>query len=306
MFGNLTENINLRMDEMRLMKKRSVLINLDKINDFVNQVDSRNLIFNFWNSEQFIQTNNVKDIAQFFFVGNAINFRFWFDSHKNVFEYKGYKGSTAMWVVVRDNPLYLDASYLRDINITKEKGLCDMPDRENRQRALREIGTVLLEKYDGEIIKLCEQCEWDAVKIVEGIVGNFPMWEDNYQGVAFRKRAILFVAMLHGRLLPDSSVKNITKLHCLADYQVPKILRYLGILQYSEELNSLIKCHKKIEYKSEFETEIRKKTIEAIDIICKQLENQGAEVCPLQLDYYLWKLAHDIDEPYHLTETIAY
>jgi len=291
---------------MVLGKTEIVSIDLNKINEFINQNDCINLVFNSWKSEQFIQTGSLKDIAQFFFVGNAINFRFWYDSYKHVFEYKGYKGSTAMWIVMRNNPLLMDASYLSRIDVSKEDGLCDMPNAEKRQMALREAGSVLLEKYDGEILNLCEKCVWDAMRIVDEIAVNFPMWEDSYQGVAFRKRAILFVAMLHGRLLPDSKLKNIDKLHCLADYQVPKILHNLGILQYSNELEKTIGSHQWIMYQSDYETAIRVKTIEAVNLICRQLEYRGIEVCPLQLDYYLWKIAHDIDEPYHLTDTVAY
>lgn len=63
-----------------------------------------------------------------------------------------------------------------------------------------------------------EKCEWDAARIVDEVAVNFLMWEDSYQDVIFRKRAILFVAMLHGKRLPLSKLRNIDKLRCLADY----------------------------------------------------------------------------------------
>lgn len=287
-------------------KVESVSLDLDKMDKFVDQIDRMNLVFNSWRSEQFIQNDSIKDITQFFFVGNAINFRFWYDNYKHVFEYIGYKGSTAMWVIIRNNSLLMDAAYLSKINVSEVDGLCNMPNPDKRQMALREAGSVLVEKYGGEILNLCEKCEWDAIKIVEEIAINFPMWEDRYEGVAFRKRAILFVAMLHGRLLPISKLKNVDKLHCLADYQVPKILHHLGILKYSNELEEMIFNHRWINYQSNFETCIRKRTIEAVDLICKHLKNRGIDACPLQLDYYLWKIAHDIEDPFHLTDTVAY
>ncbi len=287
-------------------KAGSVSIDLNRIKEFICQIDYENLKFNSWKSEQFIQTDKLSEIAQFFFVGNAINFRFWYEDSLHVFSYKDYKGSTAMWAVIRDNPELMNANYLKNIELDKIYGLRDMPILMKRQDAFREIGSVLQEKYDGYVINLCEKCEWDALKIVEEISLYFPMWEDNYQGVAFRKRAILFVAMLHGRTLPNSRIKNIEKLHCLADYQVPKLLHSIGVLHYSDELNDMIKNHVQIVYRGNYETDIRISTIEAVKIICDQLNDNGIDVCPLQLDYYLWMIAHNIKEPYHLTDTVAY
>lgn len=292
--------------EISLFDVVKVSINEDKISKFVKQLDFSKIMFNSWKSEYFIQTDDIVEIAQFFFVGNALNFRFWYDNYQDTFTYANFSGSTAMWAMVRDNLAYMDAEYLRNIEISKEKVLSRMPVAEKRVMALCEVGNVLCKKYDGKIINLCTECEWDAVRIVEKIATEFPMWEDKYQGVAFRKRACLFVAMLHGRLLPNSPISNIEMLHCLADYQLPKVLHFLGILHYSVGLEKMINEQIKLEHKGAYETEIRKMTIKALDMICKEIALKGGKVCPLQMDYYLWSVSHNIDAPYHLTETVAY
>lgn len=283
-----------------------VLINEDKISEFVENIEYSKLKFNSWKSDQFIQSDEMDEIAQFFFIGNAINFKYWYESYKHEFEYGNYKGSTAMWAVIRDNPEYMDAKYLKHIDIRKEFDLARMPMAEERICALREVGNELEKRYQGRIINLCNECDWDAETIVDKIVHVFPMWEDYYQGVAFRKRACLFIAMLHGRLLPNSPLNKINKIHCLADYQVPKVLQYLGIFSYSLSLEKMIKEEKLIEYKGKYETGIRKMTIIALQKICDRLSEKGEKICPLQLDYYLWSISHNIDMPYHLTVTIAY
>lgn len=283
-------------------------INIDKgkVEIFVSSIKLEQLKFNSWDSEQFIQSNNREDIAQYFFIGNAINFCFWNNRYDKRFKYKSYIGSAAMWALLRDNLQYLDVGYLRCLDIRKEKELYAMPMAEEREFALREVGKVLSELYDGKVINLCIACEWDSVRIVEKIVKDFPTWEDSCNQVEFHKRARLFIAMLHGRFSKNSPLTNINKIPSLADYQVPKVLEHYGILQYSDKVKKIIEKQELIEHGSEIEFEIRYQTIKAVDIICKYLSTGQVKICPLQLDYYLWNLSHSIHKPYHLTHTVAY
>lgn len=278
----------------------------EKLTEFADKIHLNEMGFNTWDSDQFINTTDEEILAQYFFVGNAINFKFWYDIYNNRFKYKNYTGSASMWAVLRDNPQYLDAKYLEKFTIEEEPNILSMPMAFEREKALREVGEVLTRMYGGKIITLCNNCNWDALAIIKEITQNFPMWNDEYKSVAFHKRTKLFVAMLHGRLAEKSRLSNVEKFSCLADYQMPKVLEHFGVLQYPAYIKEAISRQFIFSSGSNEEFQIRVQTLAAVKMICDYLSSKKINVCPLELDYYIWSMSHLIDEPHHLTVTTAY
>lgn len=124
---------------------------------------------------------------------------------------------------------------------------------------------------------------------------------ENFDGFAediFLKRASLFFMQLHRKMgwFPDIGVLPVP-----ADYQVPKMLRYFGVLGYTINLEQDIACGRLIPEGSAQECEIRASTI----IACRQIaEKSGKTAC--DVDNYLWSRRKECNLPFHLTITTNY
>jgi len=55
------------------------------------------------------------------------------------------------------------------------------------------------------------------------------------------------------------------------DYRVPQILRQVDILKYSPELENFIDTEQEMQYSSVFEVEIRAATVEAVELMFKEI-----------------------------------
>ncbi|MBP2245826.1 queuosine salvage family protein [Paenibacillus xylanexedens] len=279
----------------------------ESIKKLADQLSRCNLSFHRWNDRHLLDSNDVEEIAQFFFIGNSINYKFWYNSSQQKYKYKNYTGSAAMWASMKDKKKLINLESIASGNNIEMILDPLLPMRTERTKSLLEAGEVLLDSFSGSVLKLCDQAEWHAPTIVEIITEHFPMWKDQQRKIKFNKRAQLFVAMLHGKLGAESKIRDIDKLSCLADYQLPRVLRHFGVLNYSNKLTQTIDNEILICRDSDLEIEIRLATIEAMDLICDELKiKHNLRVSPIQLDYILWAQAKGISKPHHLTPTIAY
>lgn len=102
---------------------------------------------------------------------------------------------------------------------------------------------------------------------------------------------------------------NVDQLTACADYKLPRVLRRLGILEYSEELAKQVDNKIEITKDSEEEIEIRANTIWAVELIRQGLLQIGQKVMPIGINDHLWLMSQNKlsdDRPYHLTRTTAY
>ena len=176
------------------------------------------------------------------------------------------------------------------------------------KKALRLSGITLLEertKHIDEIfdnINILEQYfkrnrdNLDALSIVEFLVENF----DTYASDLFLKRAQLMPALLNRE--PSIKVSNLDKLLIPIDYQIPKILHILGVLEYSHYLVDDIQNGNIIHKNSREEMAIRSASIIATNKIM-EIHNLTA----IELDYFLiMRAKHYSDFQHHLTLTTEY
>jgi hypothetical protein len=115
----------------------------------------------------------------------------------------------------------------------------------------------------------------------------------------FLKRAFLLATELHrgaGWFGPDMRGVPIP-----ADYQVPKVLRRLGCIVYSDELSGAVEKGVQIPRGSAMECEIRSASILACDMIA-----EAADMDPCDVDSWLWNNRNNHEEPFHLTATTDY
>ncbi len=132
--------------------------------------------------------------------------------------------------------------------------------------------------------------------------------------VVFAKRAQLWPLLYQGRALDGRVLKPLRdagELGIPADYQVPKTLWHLGILEYEDSLLAKIDRGEAIPAKSPEELGIRlatvaaaSKLLEAINVFRPDSEQRWTMV---ELDYELWSAGRAAKHlPHHLTETTDY
>ncbi len=122
----------------------------------------------------------------------------------------------------------------------------------------------------------------------------------------FFKKGLFAIMMTH-RFLPDLQENDfqlhsdLIKLPVPADYQIPKMLRHLGFITYSDELSTLIEDDKIIPENSKIELDIRSATIQVVDLLARQNGTSTNAV-----DAYLFAKRKSCQDKHHLTITTNY
>jgi isopentenyldiphosphate isomerase len=316
---------------------RHVKINQDAIDKFVDNFDLQK-INHWWNvAPIYLPDLEPEKRAMFLFLFDSISFSYWCDPIWQS-ENKGWqentwlgnynkKTSNGAWGLARNltkaiinGDLRLEAKYLKDLDRNKFAKIVnsqpiDIPLFEQRWQITKELGKIIVEKYDSKIINLMKEARGDGKKLFQIIVDDFPFFEDravyHNQRISFYKRAQLLVADLIQCLGPDwnMSVNELNKFTACADYKLPQVLRQLEILKYSSDLSYKIDHKIRLAGGSEEEVEIRANTIQAVEIIKEKLRLKNIIISSNAINDYLWLLGQDDVfrlKPYHRTRTIAY
>jgi hypothetical protein len=262
--------------------------------------------------------------AQYVLVADAMNFSFWGEPKWTVtIDGRRLDGWWAFVGALRRAleegwPL-LDARWLRRAR-TEDlaqvfRGEGELPLLEARARHLREVGAVLLERYDGESARLVTGAGQSAVRLVQTLVTAFPSFDDTAvyrrRRVPFYKRAQITVADLAivfrhqglGRFI------DLDQLTAFADYKLPQVLRREGMLVYAPALATEIDAQRPLPPGDEGEVEIRAGTIWAVELIRQALARRGTRLTSAAIDEVLWDLGQHPDprdRPYHRTRTVFY
>lgn len=266
------------------------------------------------------------------FVADTLNFCFWSYSGAPEWTVDGHTGYYALEAALAraikegvdiTNPVYyskITAEQLK--SIMRGDNEATIPLFNERLSALHEVGTVLLNKYNGTFVECIKQANKSATKLLEIIVNEFPCFRDEAifkgQKVSLYKRAQILVADLWnffgGTGLGE--FEDIDKMTMFADYRVPQVMVYFGTLSYTDELMNKLENDVLLPSGSEEEIEIRGCSIHAVELLKKRLEDklkgQNVKVPNSSLiDYYLWcyrrKYAQDMESiPFHKTLGIYY
>lgn len=304
-------------------KSKYVKIDSDKVQDFCENVDHKHVKHWIREGPFDLKKLNDKDLLHFLLVFNSISFSYW-GNPKWGFEYRGksFDGSwgmiAALGKAVENNIPILDPRYLARLseeNFEKiSKANIKIPLFNERLKILKELGNILIKKFNGDFSNLVKQSGGDAVRLLDLIIMNFPFFEDvsTYKGrkIYFYKRAQLLVSDIYQIFDGEGygKLKNIQYLTACADYKLPFVLRKLGILSYSHELAKKIDEQIEINLGSEEEIEIRANTILAVELIKKLLKEKIPKVDSIHVNDHLWLLGQNrrFNEFYHLTRTISY
>ena len=317
--NNILESCKFVVDNSKHVK-----INMDKVGDFCDYFNRKHI--NHWfNEAPFnIKKLNPKDRLHFLLVFNSISFSYFGDPKwrikYNDKELDGAYGMIgAIGRAIENNIPILDSYYLS--NISREdlervlEGNVQIPLFQERLNILREIGKVLVDKFDGDFTNLILQSNGDSQKLLDLIIDNFPSFEDSsiYNGkkILFNKRAQLLVSDIYQVFYGEEfgNLENVSELTACADYKLPFVLRRLGIFSYSDYLLDKIDNKIILDKDSEEEVEIRANTIWVVDLIKRIIKDKIPDVDSIHINDHIWMLGQEKfenDKPYHLVRTTSY
>ena len=256
--------------------------------------------------------------SHYVLVLNALNWCFWPSSAAveggggGGMEYENL--ARGLKAVMEANPAAFDADRLA---ATSPQDLAEwvpgIPDPSERAARVREVGRVLLKKFEGSGLALIATCGGSAVALVGALAALFPGFRDEsvYVGpggearqVFFYKRAQILVGDLwgaYGRRVCTSgegggwsskapvAFYDIGELTCFADYRIPQLLEARGVLVYAPALKAKVEGGVELAPGGAEEVEIRAATVVAVERVRGVLKAlHGAEVTAVELDWLLW------------------
>lgn len=294
----------------------------------------------FFSEEQTIQTDHwmsaspvqfedlaVEDELGVVFAFNAVSYSYW-GSPKWSFAYRGcdYDGSWGMLAALRA-AIHNRADALRPERLAdlREHDLAVMLGGLDRARllhffserldALNEVGRAVLGQHDGRYFGVVEKADGETGRLLQSIESDLPSFSDvtSYAGepVAFYKRAQLLAADIHWVLSrrTGEGLRGWETLTSCADYKIPQILRFLGLIEYSPRLSALVDNELEIASGSADEAEIRACTVQAVEHLVGRLRLIGRPLAAMELNDYFWLAAQRAGSglrPYHRTRTRFY
>ena len=290
---------------------------------FAEDVSASELNLPDWRGPAF-PLDDTDDTAAFLLVANSVNFSFWGNPKWTVTDPAGeFDGSFGLFAAftraLGEGAPLLDASYLSDIP-SKDlehilRGNVQIPMFEERVAVLREVGTVLKERFGGLPTRVIQEAEGKAPGLVDLLTSCFPSFDDRvcYAGspIAFQKRAQLVPAMLHARFRGQGwgRLDGLGRLTVFADYKLPQLLRHVGVLQYAEGLAGMVDAGEELACGSSYEIQIRIATLWAGEPIRWALSPRFPGVTAIHVDGMIWSAGQIPSSdrlPYHLTRTISY
>ena len=239
------------------------------------------------------------DVIRFALAANAINHQFWdvVDGKFERYRHGQDVGAMAMMSGMRrmlEEAGSFDALEARlplkvqDI----ERWFGPMPDPAGRAQAL---GEALGRKGKAAAMLLSDASRDGEAWGIDHAGAIASLLPSGYEDPLLKK-AQLCLWMAKGMLEARQVVVT-----CFADYQVPKVLRGLGILKYADPVASRVDSGNLIAQDDPIEVAIRAATVVACERVAK-----AKGVSPHELDYLLWTKRNDFPQPFHRVRTRRY
>jgi len=280
-------------------KAKDIKINKDKIKELAEGWKKEKITVPKWPAYFHFKS------LDYFFILDSINFCFWTLKGKkwNInYNGKNYDGYFALALALKyffetkkPDLKYFSQISQKEFNSILQGGN-NLQFLSKRWQIVRAVSKEIIKKY-GTTKNLLESTEGKFSQLVPKIK-KLPYFQD-----PFLKRAQILACDIYGVGLAD--FKDPDYLTGFADYKVPQILNYLGILEYSRFLEGKINNKTLIAKDSRQEKEIRAATIWAIELLRKELDNKFYS---FEIDWILWNKAQSLNlkKPYHLTKTTCY
>ncbi|XP_063828367.1 queuosine 5'-phosphate N-glycosylase/hydrolase [Ostrinia nubilalis] len=283
-------------------------------------------------SIQYLSKEDPRSV-DWIFVADALNFCFWSYSGAEKWTVDGHSGYYALEAALSralkeghnvTNPEYYSKITADDLrHIFRSDNDAEIPLFGERLSVLHEVGSILIDKYNGTFTTCLKLASKSAEKLLEIVVNDFPCFRDEAEfknkKVSLYKRAQILVADIWNFFGGSGwgEFEDIDKITMFADYRVPQVLVYFGAMSYSDELMEKLKKDILLPSGSEEEVEIRGCSIHTVELIKRRLKEKTKGQSNVQvpnsslIDYYLWcyrrKYADELEKvPFHKTLGIFY
>ncbi|KAL7060703.1 hypothetical protein AAHC03_09220 [Spirometra sp. Aus1] len=280
--------------------------------------------------------------VRWIFLVDSLNFSFWTEGVKYVVSFRGeaHTGYMALCAAVNraleEGIDLLDANVLASLTLEKTKHIfrsdtsAEIPLLETRHKIMLSHAETLLKKYNGCFSNCLTSCNGSAADLLALVTRDFPSFDDRAvfkgQPVTLWKRAQILVADLWLAFKGQSfgHFKDIDSLTAFADYRVPQVLAYFGVLEYDSELRQRLDEHELLESGSPLEVEIRGTCLHAVELLTSETKRLLAAsgdtattttttICnSILADNFLWlyrrQFAKEVElqMPMHRTRCIYY
>ena len=257
---------------------------------------------------------DIETIVNFLLVFEAIDYSFWGSPKWSIETKDGTKDGSdallyAMLMYVKEN----ESTDFSNVSFDEFKqilqGNVEIPFLKERYETVVKISKIVNQKMNGSFYQYVKDVTSDE-NLFEIIVTNFESFKDEriYNGhtIYFYKLAQLLTSdILHVREHLEKIDVNYSHLKGCADYKIPCVLRALDIINYKDELSSIVDSKKEIDISSMYEVEIRASQIVVINYIKSKLVNVAA----IDINDFLFLYSKKIKEkvkPYHLCRNTNY
>ncbi len=247
-----------------------------------------------------------RSAVSFLLAMTSINYRFWYrapDGTLSRYSHLGKTGARALWAAFEaawGTTVHTGSELAKRLHADEFTVLFgSMPDREGRLAILGEL--LAHDKLSAATELLLADIHANrkvTVAQAAGLAAIFPLAFDD----PYLKKAQLALSMIAAFLRSTGLDVGAEGLTAFADYQVPRVLRGLGVLAYSTSLADKLDQRIPLTENGHEERTIRAATILACEAIAAHTGGTSADI-----DNLLW-LSQDIagDAPFHLTETRWY
>lgn len=297
-----------------VQQAQHVKIDGDAIEAICASINLKPQYVDYFDGHHLDRASDAETIAAYVFVIDALNFCFW----PSTWEYCDL--SKAVNDAFTKDPQFKTPKKMAEIGLEEFRDLLfggvDFPLLHERHRAVNEVGSVILNRFQGSFLHFLQQANFDAPKLLDLVAREFLMFQDHaiYQGrqVYFYKRAQILVGDLFGafrQAKAEHQITNVDQLTCFADYRIPQIMRARGVLRYSEQLCKLIDEKQQLFYGSPEEVEIRACMVQAVEQIRDSLRKRGVDWTAVEVDWLLWQIGEEQKDeipPHHRTLSIFY
>lgn len=245
------------------------------------------------------------DAMAFLVVLCALNYRFWSRTEAGVvmqYRHAELSGSRALWSSLEDAWSSRDPSWRTLERRLQSEGVQalfgDIPDGPSRLAILNEILCPRLDQVTSDLTASIMGTSQVTIDHAAQLADAFPL----AFGDPYLKKAQLALSMFSAYCNWLNLNIAVDQLTAFADYQVPRVLRAIGVLSYSDALTEALDQRQWIDAGSDQEHAIRGATILACERIAARIGSTAAAV-----DNLLWQSQSTaVDAPFHLTPTTWY
>jgi len=283
-------NTVFKVSEMFTKNPEFVSINYENLEKVANKMlEEGKIDFFSKESKENYQDLNYTNEIKLELLASSINYCYWYGKPDIR---PANSSSTLMYGLLVDNynknNRQIDMKMIN--NFVADMAEARFPLIEERARHLVQTAS----RWEGFVNEINNNKK-EVGPLINLMVREFP----GFASDMFLKRASLFFLQL-GRKF-EWFKETIGDLHIPADYQVPKMLKYFGVLEYSEMLSTQIQTYSLIPAGSLMECEIRAATV----VVSRKLAESTGWITP-EVDTWFWTKRKECDDPFHLTITTDY